>query len=86
MSKYLNNTEKIWKNVVKPCKFTGYCPYGSLVEEFPLEDGKERCEIFGHHCPAFYHAEPLGEEGEPTEEDIKEMIMEFSEAFDVDLI
>ncbi|MDP3013105.1 MAG: hypothetical protein Q8M92_02600 [Candidatus Subteraquimicrobiales bacterium] len=84
MSVYLNNTEIIWKNIVKPCKLTGYCPYGPLVEEFPLGEGKEKCEVFHHHCPAFYHAEPLGEEGEASEEEIKKMIMEFSEAFDVE--
>jgi hypothetical protein len=47
----------------KPCHFTGYCPYGQLVEEFPLEEkrGKYSCKVFGHNCPVFYHAEPMAE-------------------------
>jgi hypothetical protein len=85
MTNFLNTTEIIWNNIVKPCKLSGYCPYGTLVEEFPLTEGKEKCEIFDHHCPAYYHAEPLGEEVEATEEEIKKMIIEFSEAFDVEI-
>lgn len=56
-----------WKRrvraVCKPCWELRYCPYGPLVEEFPLpeSDGEQSCRIFGHHCPVFYVAEPLTE-------------------------
>ena len=54
MSNWLNNKKKIWKDIVKPCRMCGFCPYGQLVEEFPLEDRTEvSCKIFGHDCPAF---------------------------------
>ncbi|MHB1463599.1 MAG: HNH endonuclease [Thermoleophilia bacterium] len=51
------------KAVCKPCWELKYCPYGPLVEEFPLkEDGDDRsCRIFGHDCPVFTMAEPLTE-------------------------
>jgi hypothetical protein len=51
------------KAVCKPCWEIKYCPYGPVVEGFPLgEDTDERtCRIFGHHCPVFYVAEPLTE-------------------------
>lgn len=47
----------------KPCWELKYCPYGPVVEEFPLGDDTDerRCRIFGHHCPVFYVAEPLTE-------------------------
>ena len=115
MSKWLN-TEKIldsvgdWKEfyetLEKPCHSCGYCPYGQLVEAFPIhreasayaekhdvytklnpfgvgwipcakEDegsqpdieyglkhttNKRECQVFGHDCPVYYHAEPLTEE------------------------
>ncbi len=56
-----------WKRrvraVCKPCWELKYCPYGPLVEEFPLpeKDDERSCRIFGHHCPVFYVAEPLTE-------------------------
>lgn len=51
------------KAVCKPCWELKYCPYGPVVEEFPLGDetDERRCRIFGHHCPVFYVAEPLTE-------------------------
>jgi hypothetical protein len=51
------------KAVCKPCWEIKYCPYGPLVEEFPLseEHGERSCRIFGHDCPVFYVAEPLTE-------------------------
>jgi len=48
----------------KPCHDTGFCPYGQLVEEFPLHpEGYTEfsCRLFGHDCPVFYCAEPLCE-------------------------
>lgn len=48
----------------KPCLKLGYCPYGVLVEEFPLKDKRtnKSCKIFGHECPVFYVAEGVKEE------------------------
>lgn len=51
------------KAVCKPCWEIKYCPYGPLVEDFPLkaEPDEKSCRIFGHDCPVFYVAEPLTE-------------------------
>lgn len=51
------------KSVCKPCWEIKYCPYGVLVEEFPLksENDDQSCRIFGHDCPVFYVAEPFTE-------------------------
>jgi hypothetical protein len=61
-------TEKIgWKNrvkaVCKPCWELKYCPYGPLVEDFPLHEQRDEraCRIFGHDCPVFSVAEPFTE-------------------------
>lgn len=55
--------EKRVKAVCKPCWEIKYCPYGPLVEEFPLKriSDEKSCRIFGHDCPVFYVAEPLTE-------------------------
>ena len=66
MDKWLNSTKRIWKadEIEKPCHSCGFCVYGQLVEEFPL--GKKRdeysCNVFGHDCPVFYHAELIKED------------------------
>lgn len=67
----INNAFKQWKNrmegdliraICKPCWELKYCPYGSLVESFPLSDDEEYdCSIFGHQCPVFRIAEPFTE-------------------------
>jgi len=51
------------KAVCKPCWELKYCPYGPLVEKFPLcvPPDERSCRIFGHHCPVFYVAEPFTE-------------------------
>jgi hypothetical protein len=51
------------KAICKPCWELKYCPYGPLVEEFPLagDPTDKSCRIFGHDCPVFYVAEPLTE-------------------------
>lgn len=51
------------KAVCKPCWELKYCPYGPLVEEFPIakERNEKSCRIFGHDCPVFYCNEPLTE-------------------------
>jgi hypothetical protein len=49
--------------VCKPCWEIQYCPYGPLVEQFPLKERKDEksCRIFGHDCPVFFVAEPFTE-------------------------
>ena len=70
------NTEKVINpDIEKPCIKLQYCPYGQLVEEFPLhrEDTKLSCNNenthgfmqFGHDCPVHYHAEFV-----PTEKEL----------------
>ena len=51
------------KAICKPCWEIKYCPYGPLVEQFPLAEGgdPQRCIIFGHICPVFRVAEPFTE-------------------------
>jgi hypothetical protein len=52
------------KSVCKPCWEIKYCPYGPLVEQFPLPDedkDSRRCRIFGHICPVFFVSEPFTE-------------------------
>lgn len=61
MSKWLNNKAIRKPDTEKPCHQLGWCPYGQLVEEFPLEHDKYSCEVFGHNCPAYYHREDLSE-------------------------
>lgn len=60
---WLNN-EKVIKNNLdkeKPCYKLGYCPYGCIVELFPLNGGKLSCGLFGHDCPMYYNAEDVAE-------------------------
>lgn len=66
MSMWLNTTKIIEGNInkEKPCKKCGYCPYGGIVEEFPLVRGKFSCKLFGHDCPMFYNAEDVVEDVE----------------------
>ena len=48
--------------VSKPCHQLGYCPYGPLVENFPLDKNSTlRCEVFGHDCPVYSCAEEARE-------------------------
>ena len=79
MSKWLNNKIVKWKHAVKPCRCSGFCPYGQLVEEFPLTETKRSCEVFGHDCPVFYHAEIFGETTGATEEEAKRFCKELVE-------
>jgi hypothetical protein len=57
------NWDKRVKAVCKPCWEIKYCPYGPLVEHFPLNEeyNEKSCRIYGHDCPVFYVAEPLTE-------------------------
>ena len=49
--------------IKKPCNKLGFCPYGQLVEEYPLKEkvDKVSCDVFGHDCPVFYMAEFIKE-------------------------
>ena len=49
--------------VTKPCHKLKLCPYGQLVEEFPIPEKSTKlsCKTFGHDCPVFYMAEPITE-------------------------
>jgi len=55
--------EKRVKAVCKPCWELKYCPYGILVEDFPLKEERDiySCRVFGHDCPVFSVAEPFTE-------------------------
>lgn len=59
--KWLNTTKIIAPRAAKPCKKLKYCPYGQLVEEFPLTTKRTKysCPTFGHNCPVHYHKEKL---------------------------
>lgn len=51
------------KAVCKPCWELKYCPYGILVEDFPLKAKSDdySCRIYGHDCPVFSVSEPFTE-------------------------
>lgn len=55
--------EKRTKAVCKPCWELKYCPYGILVEDFPIKKDSDdkSCRIYGHDCPVFYTNEPFTE-------------------------
>jgi len=70
--------------VSKPCKILKYCPYGPLVEQFPLRPGPMHhqvrreedmaCRIFGHQCPVFYTAEEYEEERAEEDADLEDAL------------
>ena len=60
------NTTFVRNELEKPCIKLQYCPYGGLVEEFPIQEERTKlsCHIkngaiitFGHNCPVHYLAE-----------------------------
>ena len=66
--------------MVKPCHILTHCPYGPLVEKYPLweegnddieEEVKKRCTVFGHICPSFISAEPMADLSAGTREDFE---------------
>jgi len=59
VGEWLNISEIIDKNAKKPCHRLGWCPYGKLVEEFPIREQVNdfTCKVFPHDCPIFYHIE-----------------------------
>lgn len=81
MSNWINNKKPIWKHVIKPCHILNCCPYGQLVEEYPLptKRGKRSCKVFGHDCPAYYQTELLGEDKHPTKKEWKACQKEFEQ-------
>jgi hypothetical protein len=52
------------QTIQKPCWTLKYCPYGPLVEEFPLleQANDQSCKVFGHQCPVFTVVENISEE------------------------
>jgi hypothetical protein len=63
VGEWLNTSEIIDKTSKKPCHRLGWCPYGKLIEEFPIreEESEFTCKIFQHDCPVFYHVEYTAE-------------------------
>ena len=63
VSEWLNISEIIDKNAKKPCHRLGWCPYGKLIEEFPIREQPNdfTCKVFQHDCPIFYHIEYTSE-------------------------
>jgi hypothetical protein len=61
MAKTKHNSDIFKPTVVtKPCHTLRYCPYGQLVEDFPLEYPNktlQSCTVFGHNCPVYSVAE-----------------------------
>ena len=60
------------RNIQKPCLTLEYCPYGMLIENFPLANDKNvhrsykryECKVYGHICPAILVAiELIGMKG-----------------------
>lgn len=74
VSEWLNTSEIIDKDAKKPCHRLGYCPYGKLVEGFPIREQviQLTCEVFNHDCPIFYHIEYTSENY--SQEDYEEEI------------
>lgn len=71
MDNRMDKAFRLWKQrlrdnrlnaICKPCWELNYCPYGPLVEDFPISEKEEyRCRIFGHDCPVYSVAEPFTE-------------------------
>jgi hypothetical protein len=61
--KWVNTKKIINPKAKKPCHKLGYCPYGQIVELYPLrvKRSKYSCKVFGHDCPVFYTSEKLAE-------------------------
>jgi hypothetical protein len=53
----------------KPCKKCGFCPYGILVEEYPLKNPRTNrsCKMFGHDCPTYSVPQPITEDTKKSE-------------------
>jgi len=66
MKNWINKSNRLWKKdqIEKPCKILNHCPYGELVENYPVKKRMNdySCKVFGHDCPIFYLAEKVTEE------------------------
>jgi len=53
-------------------------------DDYPVKavDSKMACKVFGHHCPVYYHAELLSEDGELNQEEIDAFDKEIKEYMD----
>jgi hypothetical protein len=45
---WVNNEHIVFKNIIKPCRICRFCPYGQLVEDFPLPS-PSRSEAIEHN-------------------------------------
>ena len=83
---YINNKQIVFEHVIKPCLICSFCPYGSIVEYYPITGNeKYRCKVFGHNCPVFYQTEIFSEEGEASEDDYELMYDEFKSKMMADM-
>jgi len=74
---WINNKLPIHgKELITPCNVLMYCPYGQLVEMYPLPKNRGRmsCKVFGHNCPAYYQAEPVTEDKDVLLEDEQKFV------------
>ena len=57
------NGKDMLYRINKPCLDCNFCPFGQLIEAFPLKKKSDKvsCKVFGHDCPVFYMAEPFAE-------------------------
>ena len=81
MSEWLNTTIRKFKSddIDKPCHKLGFCPYGQLVEEFPLHPEFEEQDLnkvaregkldTGYNCKVFGHDCPVFYHAERIMED-----------------
>jgi len=82
MSQWINDTKRIWKKEEKekPCHTLGYCPYGQLVECYPLHPefddlpDKELNNLgdkihTGYNCKLFGHDCPVYYQAEEVTEE-----------------
>jgi hypothetical protein len=92
---WLNTEKRIWKHIVKPCKLCGFCPYGQLIEEFPLHpDAPEGADLnelaiegkldTKYSCRVFGHDCPVFYHAEPLYED-NDLTQEDIDAMDKEL-
>lgn len=70
-NRWLNNTKRIHTitDYIKPCLELGFCPYGALIEVFPLHpehEGKDLNKLAmegkldtGYSCKTFGHDCPV---------------------------
>lgn len=59
------------QSIERPCGILSWCPYGPLVEQFPVAGTGPgqyvacieplECGVFGHDCPVYYVAEPFAD-------------------------